>query len=303
VTIWFVSGFRRLGPLLRLVADRDHEVLHPSLRLPFFTRVAGFLRADVVHCVGGGGSWRFALLLRFFRLLGKKIVVQWIGTDVMALAKAPGPVRRSIAGLAGIHVADLGQLADELKKAGVDAEVLPLAVDLPARPARPGPDRKLEKVLTYIPEGRENFYLAPEHLEIWKKFPGVRFLVAGHKGGGRFFSEAPSNVEFLGTRDGISRAIWDSVQAYVRLTVHDGLSLMIVEALARGKQAVWSTAWPGCLFAAGAAGVERVLKRFLASGVPFNRKGRESALKTFDPAALRKRYYAMYERLTINDRR
>jgi hypothetical protein len=294
VTIWFISGFRRIAPLLDLIADTDHEALHPSRLRSFFSRVTGFLKAGVVHCVGGGGSWRFAILLRFLRLLGKKIVIQWIGTDVMALSKAPKPVCRSIAGLADAHVADLGKLADELKKMGIRAGVLPLPVELPAGAVRPGRIRKLEKILTYIPEGREEFYRASEHLKVWKKFPGVMFLVAGHRGGGPFFREAPTSVRFLGVTDGIPEIVWNSVQAYVRLTAHDGLSLMVIEALARGKQVVWNTAYPGCLFAADAAGVAKKVKTFLTSGIGFNLKGRDAVLRMFEPSALRKRYLGLY---------
>ncbi|UCH79371.1 MAG: glycosyltransferase, partial [Candidatus Coatesbacteria bacterium] len=104
-------------------------------------------------------------------------------------------------------------------------------------------------LLTYMPDRRRDFYGWPVVRRIAEQLPEVEIVAAG----GAAEPGAPSNVRFTGLVDGAAMArLYRETSALVRPTSHDGLSQMVLEALLRGRQVVWSRRFPHCRHASSA---------------------------------------------------
>ena len=102
-------------------------------------------------------------------------------------------------------------------------------------------------VLTYLPEPRREFYGERTIYDIAAAFPEIPFTVVGR---GDANAVAPRNVRFLGHVDDMAARI-DASSALLRLPKHDGKSMLVLEALARGRHVIWNYDFPGVHHAAG----------------------------------------------------
>jgi len=194
-------------------------------------------RLGAVHHVGGPTVWRTAAGLR---MTGRPVVWHWIGSDLLAfkrsrvisLDRVLG--RRAAGRWAAAHCADSPQLAEELAAAGVAAAVVRLlpakieatVADLPAEPA----------VLSYWSDEKFAFYQGPLVFDLARAFPGVKFRIVGAGGRG---VDAPPNVEFLGFLGDMEEAYRVST-VLIRMPLHDSLSAMVLEMLARGRYVIYN---------------------------------------------------------------
>jgi glycosyltransferase involved in cell wall biosynthesis len=96
-------------------------------------------------------------------------------------------------------------------------------------------------VLTYLPEPRRSFYGEKLIYSIARRFPDVPFRVVGN---GAPNTAAPLNVEFLGYVSDMANRI-DESSVLLRLPQHDGKSMLVLEALARGRHVIWNYDFPG----------------------------------------------------------
>ncbi len=227
--------FRRVG--LSAAPIRSGPKCLPFRIIP--SRV--FRGAECAHVVWGGAV---PLSLVANGLLGKKLVWHWIGTDVLWFAQRRGRMHGVRAWMArnrvAAHLADSPELAAELAAVGIAAEVcrlLPASIQAEVLPL---PDRF--RVLSYWWDDKCSYYGGDCLLEVARRMPEVEFLVAGAKGRG-----APKlpNVRFLGRLDSLD-AVYADVSAFVRMPIHDSLSAMILESLARGRYVVCNQALPAC---------------------------------------------------------
>lgn len=238
------DGLKRHCGLSVNVAAFDHA--SDALAIAHWSAI---VRARTVVRVGfrpGARTWRgrgldaaFALATR----LGprKRVICYWIGTDVRN-ALADVSAGRPTAALTRArdrwtHIAGSQPLADDLARAGVDAEV----VDFPWRVDAHVPDvtalPSQFTVLTYIPDSRAVFYDGPAILEAARRLPDVLFRIAG--GDGSWAADVPGNVEFLGWLDDMEPAYRDA-SVVVRLAEYDSLGGTMLEGLLHGRTVVYS---------------------------------------------------------------
>jgi len=210
-------------------------------------RGVGLLRAlapfDVFHAVYPNYYFKWVPALK---AAGKKVVFHWIGSDwyevktrvaVRALFRS---VRRGV----DLHVADAPWLAEDLAAAGLRPYLVPTISEKMVGGPEELPARF--RILTYMPDRRRDFYGWPVVRRIAERLPGVEIVAAG----GAAEPGAPPNVRFTGLVDGEAVArLYRETSALVRPTSHDGLSQMVLEALLRGRQVVWSRAFPHCRLA------------------------------------------------------
>jgi hypothetical protein len=137
------------------------------------------------------------------------------------------------------HWTEVPWTAEELARIGVDARVVPLASPLAPNQLAPLPARFT--VMTYLPEQRWEFYGGPNVLRLAREMPDVQFVVLASSPDSEWCrrESAPANMAMLGFRDDVSR-LYDETTVLVRMTQHDGLSFMVLEALAHGRHVVWS---------------------------------------------------------------
>jgi hypothetical protein len=217
-------------------------------------------------------------------------VLHWIGSDTLywramlhsaasasPRARASLALRRNILRSA-VHLAGAPWLAREVEALGFSVEFVPVPALLPAwdPPALP----KRPTFLVYLPEGREAFYGWQLVVEAAASFPAGRFLVLKH----RPIAHAPANVEFLGNIEFSKMpSLFAASTALLRLPEHDGMSLMVLEALAFGRYVIWNYPFEGCIHCPREAEALRVSLETCARLTDINDSGRD-AIDPWRPA-------------------
>jgi glycosyltransferase involved in cell wall biosynthesis len=290
-----VVGFDYYGRFLARLID-EHA---PSWRLHYRSadRVQTVLslidacRVDAIVSFGGPGP--NAALAEIARRRNIPVIVIWAGTDVIA-AKSDPHLLEVIKNYGFINVSDGPWLIEELRVLGIDAEYVPVTAVEPAQRLAPLPERF--SVLTYLPEPRRAFYGERSIYEIAAEFPEIPFTVVGR---GEANRAAPHNVVFIGHVDDMPDRI-DSSTVLLRLPKHDGKSMLVLEALARGRHVIWNYDFPGVHCASDtteAIALLRALQRMHAAGtLDLNRGGYEFVAERFGRAALAAQFAAVLDR-------
>jgi hypothetical protein len=209
---------------------------HTGLR----STISQLNRADVFH----GIFWENCYKTYFIaKLLGKKTLCHWIGTDVFNVLRDR---KRKLAvklldKLIDAHIAGSPGLVEELKTIDIEASWIP---SIP-------PDNSNTQVqllptsftvLSFLPDERSEFYGASIVRQLAEDFKDIKFLIVGGTGAGVV---SPPNMTYLGWQKDMSK-VYDNTTVLLRIVEHDGLSLMVREALARGRQVIWSEPFPHC---------------------------------------------------------
>lgn len=230
-----------------------------------------------------------------FRLLGKPVVRYWVGNDVLWL-------QRSLRERYLARIADLGitgniakwcNLSKELKAVGIASRVIPgphaISDAQPIGELPPG-----FNVLVYLPQSEWDLYHGNLILRLAAGHTQWQFLVVGHTG---HDVEYLPNVEYLGYLGPEEMdAVYRRTSVLLRITRHDGLPRMIVEALARKLPVVWNQPFPYCSEAHSDEDIRRVLK-CLAENPRLNSDGWEYISREFNPRELARRWYEFYSEL------
>lgn len=192
---------------------------------------------DVVYSINGTVQKSRVFDLAF--KLNKKVVMNWVGTDVVKALNTQNPNQNYIK--KAIHLCEVDWIKDELETIRIHAEILNFAVfetkfdaEVPNEPFT---------VLSYIPGNRSVFYGINELRELAVDFPDIRFLIAGATGDE--LGELPANIKPLGWVKNMDE-VFNSSHVCLRFPEHDGLSNFILESLARGKQVLYKYNFPNC---------------------------------------------------------
>ncbi len=208
------------------------------------------------------------------RLFGCLTVRWWVGTDVLKCLRcvAMAEAARALDVAVDLNIAVAPHLVEELRGIGIGAEYVPSVCDLAALGAAP-PAVLPRCVLVYLPTDRQDFYGQDAAAAAIEANPDLRFLVVGDD---THALAAYPNVRSLGWVADMDR-IWPQVGALLRITEHDGLPRMVLEALARGRHVIYSWPLAGCWLARSRDDVQRHLTRFRTAGP--NHAGRAAAME------------------------
>lgn len=288
-----ILGLPYFGRMLEaLLAKRNWDASfaeHPGRSAGGWARlIPKIVRADVIYLIGSRIERNSPQDL-LMRLRRKPVVIHWVGTDVqIALNEAKaGRVSRRIVENA-IHWADAPWLVDELATIGVTSEEVALPV--PGLPIEPPPLPDRFRVLLYCPVDsfdREVFDI-DTLLRLPAEFPGIPFVLIPSPAE-TFPGPLPPNLECRGWVEDID-TLYKDISLYVRLTSHDGVSFMVLECLARGRQVIWPFAMPGVIQYSGFEAVATVI-RDLATGhaagtLALNETGRAHVMEHYDAERL-----------------
>lgn len=242
---------------------------------------------NVIHYLWG---LHHPLVYILSKLARKKVIVHWIGTDVLKLSENP---RKGILWKIGIrmvdlHLTDFQPLAEELKILGIDSKVVPLIADIPLESVEISWPQD-DQVFVYLPEIRKEFFSEKIIFQLAEEMPNVNFLIACY-----YSKDGPSlkNIKYLGFVQDMDK-MWEQVKVYLRIVEHDGLSHTVIEALARGKQVIWSCPFPHCFYAKKVAEVKEVLENILKISKP-NIEGMEFAQSEFNPNKIAAEFKQIY---------
>jgi hypothetical protein len=252
-----------------------------------FTLLRKIRDYDVVHAVYPVYYIKWVPALKAAR---KKVVFHWIGSDWYGLSRRPltrAMLRVFRAGV-DLHIADAPWLVDDLAARGFRAHLVPTISEKMAGELEPMPSRF--SVMAYLPDRRRDFYGWPVIKLIAERLPSLEVVAVG---GGRE-AGVPDNVRSTGLVDGeVMGRLYRGVSALVRPTSHDGLSQMVLEALLRGRQVVWSREFPFCIHAATPEEFVAAVAA-LASSCPQNVEGSRYVAERYSAQAAAQALAAAY---------
>jgi hypothetical protein len=229
-------------------------------------------RFDVIHHIRRVG-WSVGVT---FAVLNKPVIWHWIGADCMTYGRRfhhgrswrAMLMRRAIHKWAFAHLADSPEVADDLRRYGIHAEVVRLLPKTIEAQVIPLPEKPC--VLSYWAPELRNLYRAPIIMQLAKAFPDIPFLIAGDDGKDMIASE---NVKFLGRLPNLTD-IYPKISIYIRLVEYDSISAIVLEALARGRYVIYSKEFPHTEFAQNFDEAQKALVKVLAAKEP-NKTGSE----------------------------
>ena len=169
--------------------------------------------------------------------LKKKLALIWIGTDV-SIAKEAHNNNRLISKYIDYaeSFTEAPWFIDELMDIGIKSKLVGyLSVS-----HEPNYKDKFDSigVLSYISEGREDFYGLPQIIDLAKQNPRIPFHIVGTKGGNQLNID---NIYYYGWVDKVKYlSLLNKNALFIRLTKHDGFSLAVREALANGNYVIWT---------------------------------------------------------------
>lgn len=199
--------------------------------------LAELKNVDVVHAIYAFHSVPTLILSKIF---GKKVICHWIGSDVLSLHSLFYRFQAAVMNLfIDSHLAGSENLADELKHSNIQAEVMPIVPGLVLQKLKPLP-RKLT-VLAYLPESSYALYNADNVIKLAEQMPDTNFMIVGTDG-----TELPKlpNITYLGWVK--MTEIYPKATVLLRIPKHDGMSLMVLEALLAGRYVIYSNDFPFC---------------------------------------------------------
>lgn len=167
---------------------------------------------------------------------GKKLLMQWHGTDVsLALERyTDGSIYKKYIDNAS-HLFSAPWFQEELK------EIVPKGVYAPFSYVNAvGNEGQYESisVLSYLAKGRESYYGWNELCAVAHKNPNISFNIVGTDGMGL---SAPENIKFLGwISDDEMVKLYRIHPIFVRLCEHDGKAFSVSQAMAAGAEVIWN---------------------------------------------------------------
>lgn len=209
----------------------------------------------------------FRRQLQRTRLLGCVVVRWWVGSDVFFCLKSEAMAHkaREVDRAVDLNIAVSPHLVAELKSIGIEAEYAPSPCDLASTDKAPGSTLP-RGVLTYLPTKRRAFYGERVVTAAIEANPDLEFLVVNDES--HSLGHYP-NVSSLGWVDDMEH-VWAQAGMLLRVTEHDGLPRMVLEALARSRYVIYSQHLDGCWFARSNEEVLQHLERFKSAVGPNN---------------------------------
>lgn len=242
-----VMGSNQIQHIIPLL-EMKHEVVNLQSNwdrsASSFSKLVGYIKdlrkVDVVYNVFTSPYfWKKA---KIAKMLQKKVLTHWIGTD--ARYTDEGRVNFKKLKYIDKHISCFQAISDQLAGHNIDTEIVPivpfkLKFDLAKMPEK-------DSVLIYMPKGVESDYGYEEISKVFPMFPDLKFNIVANDDKEKFSKF--KNVYVLG-RLPLSEMehLYDNISIVVRIHVNDGLSMSVLEALAKGKRVIWNYDFPYCL--------------------------------------------------------
>jgi hypothetical protein len=223
----------------------------------------------------------------WLRLAGYPVHRYWIGGDVLAINNLVGLRRRVLVTLSRwtfhSNTTNSQWLSDELAAAGLPSVPMPFGPvccldHCPLSPLPPMP----YTVLHYSLPGCDHIYRPDLLASCAAAHPEIMFISVGNP----TLEVAAANVRVIGTvtPDAI-RSLYAKSHCLLRVTSHDGLPRMVLEALAHGLDVVTNLPVPHTAQARTACEIVDTLTRLMRTSGERNVKGRLWYFGTYSASA------------------
>ena len=235
----------------------ETRLLRTNSRLEVVTSILTLFKCDVWYSIGSPVTDRWVHLVA--RLLRKPRVIHWVGSDIASLTEHP-QLRVLLSNSNVVHLAEVSWSAEQLRGFGFEPRIAPLPPRHHEGRCLPLPERFT--IMLYVPRTRSDFYGRRAFERLMERLQGlpVRYLIVG---GGQIDAPPGSDVVNLGWRDNL-HDIYEEVTLLIRYTPHDGLSLMVLEALSFGRHVLWTQRFPFARTISSYSDIEREVRALLA---------------------------------------
>jgi len=230
-----------------------------------------------------------------FKFWHKKIIISWIGTDVLTVNK--NPLYRILTKFCQFMVDQNLVVAPHLKRELLEIDIKSQLLSLPIfKLYKLQNSTQKNKILVYLPDNtksRFEFFQGNIIKKIIRDFPEVKFVILANSG--KQFSE--NNVKCIKWTENMDDLYFET-NGVIRLPIHDGLSNTILEALSMGRFVIASnSSIPYCMEANSYSDVKKLLIRGL--DLPQNQLEEASNFinKTYDIEKLTKELIDLYDNL------
>tara|TARA_R100001530_G_scaffold13251_3_gene12272 strand:+ start:7765 stop:9951 length:2187 start_codon:yes stop_codon:yes gene_type:complete len=238
---------KRVRQIQKKHGIKENKICVTSLGAPFHgKRTSRLLDADYKQMPSfKPHMYEAVYLLGFFPTLadqcgqvfnnckGKRII-HWIGTDIWQMQQMDLFHRRVLLDFfeknIDYHLCEADFTKKELKELGIDAKVVPIP---PRWLYKPLPMPEKFTVAVYQPQNNKGFYLPDLCKEVAKLCPEIDFIFFGDDS----YTGRLNNVQYRGYVNDMDKLI-EQCSAIMRLTIHDGLPLGVLEFITAGRHAL-----------------------------------------------------------------
>jgi hypothetical protein len=191
-------------------------------------------KADLTY--GIGSSIERSSPLDLIARSGRRVLMHWVGSDVLYARRAERRGRVSARLRRVAHWADAPWLIRELDPLSLKVQEHPLP--MPIAVGQPLPMPAEPAVLIFLPANPHRAYDVEGTRAVVDGLPEVQFLLVGG------YTMDAANVQNLGFVTDMA-AVYARSSLFLRLVRHDGLSHSVIEALSYGRQVAWNYELPG----------------------------------------------------------
>ena len=293
-----IRGYQQRRHVKRLFTENGHEVSEFSSTKPLqFLRILDYIKqigdCDMLYFVGGNIT-KSRFYIKIAKKLGKKVVIHWAGSDVYYLSDRIDKHRPYFKGV--IHLACSEKLTEELKEFDIDSAYVPLVpyeMDMSIQPLPPK-----HCIMVYLPQGKEEFYGVAPTRELALAHPEIIFHIVANEGTPEL--ELPNVVFHKKMELSELNELYKEVSVLVRLTEHDGLPMMMLESLAKGKTVLYRFGHPYtyCPVSMNREDILRVFDEIVSSPPVLNEEGSRYVREFYSPESVTGMYlkYGVFDK-------
>lgn len=262
------------------VVDLNYEGKNKIKKL-FFT-LTKILRVNMIYL--GYGCYFINPYLKIAKIFHKKVICHWIGTDVLK-AKENKDINK-VQSYICYNLACSPLIKEELKELNIEAKEIAILPNEMSKKYSALPEK--HGVITYLPEGKEDFYGIDYVKYAAQNYPNIQFYVVGNNND----TINLKNVKFLGkiTQEEMS-SLYDKTTILMRLPKHDGLSLMLLEALIKGKEVLYCYDFPYTRHIENKEQLDIAMKDIISKNPYFNEDGHKYILENYSIDIIKEKLY------------
>ena len=243
--------------------------------------IKNYIKNDCVYFGYGQTKYNYYLVIANF--LQKEVIMHWIGSDVLMLNNNTKTIMK-LNKVVKCHLACSKLIKDELLEKGIKSVEIPIIPNFSNYELAKMP--KEHSVLAYLPKGKEEFYGGNLVLELAKKYEKIKFYILANEDFGK---EQPNIINLGYIKESEMYQIYNKISILIRIPEHDGLSLMLLEALIKGKNVIYCYDFPYTKKATSFEELDEKFKQIISYNPEPNTKGHDYIMKEYNMEDIKKK--------------
>lgn len=242
--------------------------------------VKEYINNDCIYFGYGQTKYNYYLMLaKFFK---KDIYIHWIGSDVLMLNNKK--IIKKLNKVVKKHFSCSSLIKKELHEKGIESVEIPIVPNFDNYDMASLP--KEHSVLAYLPEGKEEFYGGNLILSLARKYKNIKFFILANNS----FGNSESNIINLGyVNEKEMEKVYNNISILIRVPEHDGLSLMLLEALIKGKEVIYCYDFPHTIKANDFKTLDKKFEKIIRKKPEKNIDGHEFVIRKYAISNIKKK--------------